>query len=99
MGTRVYMVNCASCHGLESVTNNQESAPSLGMIFNRKVGTDLNFFNYTKSLQDKSFFWTTKNLYNFFANPSSMLPGTSCGLAFKPLKSESDRADLITFLR
>lgn len=82
------MVNCAGCHALESITNNQDTAPSLGLIFNRKVGTDLNFFNYTKSLLDGRLFWNSLNLYNFFAEPNNLLPGNRCGLMLKPMKDE-----------
>ncbi len=32
-------------------------------------------------------------------NAKAMIPGTTCGLAVKPLISEEYRADLITFFR
>ena len=82
----MFQINCAGCHTLESTTNKQDNAPALGLIYNRKVGTDLNYFNYSNSVLEKSFFWSSKNLYNFMANPSSLLPGNKCGLSFKPLK-------------
>ena len=69
------------------------------MIFNRKVATDLDYFHYTKAAINKSFYWTTKNLFKFMADPESLIPGTRCGLAMKPLTQEGDRADLVTFLR
>ena len=69
------------------------------MIFNRKVATDINYLNYSRAAIDKTFFWTAKNLYKFMLDPLKMIPGTRCGLVMKPLVSESDRADLVTFLR
>jgi len=32
-------------------------------------------------------------------DPLKMIPGVRCGLVMKPLTNESDRADLVTFLR
>lgn len=93
------MVNCSGCHSLQNTTNNQDNGPSLGLIYNRKVGTDINFFNYSKSAIDKSFYWSSKNLYKFMQNPNELIPGTKCGLNYKPIKNMSDRADLLTFLK
>lgn len=59
------MVNCASCHSLDSVTIQQDPAPSLGLIYNRKAGTDTNYWNYSKPILDSNFFWNNKNLFNF----------------------------------
>jgi cytochrome c2 len=80
------MVNCSGCHSLETVTNTPDNGPTLGLIFNRKVATDLDYFHYSKSAIDKNFYWTTKNLYKFFSDPYSLIPGTRCGVAMKPLK-------------
>ncbi len=93
------MINCASCHALETVTNSVDNGPSLGLIFNRKVATDLNYVNYSNAAIAKSFYWSTKNLFKFMADPQAMIPGTRCGVVNKPIKSEADRADLITFLK
>lgn len=87
LGSRVYMVNCSGCHSLEMLTNNSDSAPTLGLIFNRKAATDLNYFHYSNTAIAKTFYWTTKNLFKFMADPESLIPGTRCGLAMKPLKS------------
>lgn len=93
------MVNCASCHSLETTTNTVDNGPSLGLIFNRKVATDINYLHYSRAAIDRNFFWTAKNLYKFMFDPLKMIPGTRCGLALKPIASESDRADLVTFLK
>jgi cytochrome c len=99
LGSRVYMVNCASCHSLETTTNNVDSGPTLGLIFNRKVATDINYLHYSKAAIEKSFHWSTKNLYNFLIDPFKLIPGTRCGVGYKPVKSESDRADLVSFFK
>ncbi len=95
LGSRVYMVNCASCHALETVTNTVDNGPSLGMIFNRKVATDLNFYNYSNAAIAKSFYWSTKNLFNFI--PSN--PILRCSLRKKRLQDRTFLIGLRTPLR
>jgi cytochrome c2 len=51
------------------ITNNSDSAPTLGLIFNRKAATDINYFHYSNSAIAKTFYWTTKNLFKFMADP------------------------------
>lgn len=98
-GSMVFMKNCASCHSLQPIDPKPSKAPSLGLIYNRKVGSNPSFDIYSNHLLKANFFWTGKNLYNFMANTSSLVPKTNCKLASHPLKSEEDRADLLALFR
>lgn len=84
---------------MEAVDPKPRRGPSLGLIYNKRVGSNLNYDYYTDSMLKRSFFWTAKNLYAFMANPQALVPKTSCGLVKNPLTSEEDRADLITMFR
>lgn len=95
----VFTKHCFVCHSLEAVDPKPRKGPSLGLIYNRRVGSNINYEHYTDSMLKSSFFWNDKNLYNFMANPQALVPKTSCGLAKFPLASEEDRADLITMFR
>jgi cytochrome c len=91
------MAVCASCHGLEHVSVEKKVGPSLGLVYNRKAGSDVLYHNYSETLVKSDKYWTPKNLYRFMYNPSVFMKGTTCGA--RALKSEEDRADLIEFLR
>ena len=95
----VFTKNCLSCHSLEVDDVRQKIGPSLGLVYNRKAGSHLNYPNYTKSMLNAEIYWSPLNLYRFMADPESMVKGTRCGLISRPIKSEEDRADLITLLR
>lgn len=73
--------------------------PSLGLIFNRKAGANTNYETYSLDLLKSTFYWSSKNLYNFMYDTKSLLPNTKCRLATKPLKSEEDRADLLALFK
>ena len=93
------MKNCANCHSLEGVDPKPMKGPSLGVIYNRRVGSNPNYDYYTDNMLKSTFFWSPLNLYRFMADARSLVPKTSCFLAKKALTSESDRADLITMFR
>lgn len=73
--------------------------PSLGLIYNRRAGSNTNYESYSDSMLKSTFFWSAKNLYKFMANTRSVIPDTRCWLQKHPLNSEEDRADLITLFR
>jgi cytochrome c2 len=95
----VFMKNCSQCHSLEAVDPKPKRGPSLGLIYNRRVGSNVDYEHYTNSMLKSAFFWSPLNLYKFMADPSSLVPKTTCGLSKHPLTSESERADLITMFR
>lgn len=95
----VYMQNCASCHSLEAIDPRPSRGPSLGLIYNRKAGSNTSFETYGMDLLKANFYWTARNLYNFMGNTKLLLPKTNCWLATHPLRDESDRADLLALFK
>jgi cytochrome c2 len=87
------MMHCAKCHGLEHLSNEKKIGPSLGLMFNRKAGSDLSYRNYSHVLANSKIYWTANNLFRFMYNPTVFIMGIKCS-GFT-LKSEEDRADLI----
>jgi len=88
-GSMVFMKNCATCHTLEAIDIRPMKGPSLGLIYNRRAGSNTNFEQlYTNEMVKANFYWTSRNLYNFMANPTSLVPNTLCKLKIKPLTSE-----------
>ena len=98
-GTMVFMKNCGGCHSLDAVDVKDMRGPSLGLIYNRRVGSNTNYESYSDSMLKSTFFWTAKNLYKFMANTHTLIPDTRCWLKKHPLHSEEDRADLITLFK
>ena len=41
------MKNCAGCHSIEGVDSKPMKGPNLGVIYNRRVGSNSNYENYT----------------------------------------------------
>lgn len=94
------MTNCASCHGLESSSVSNNFGPALGMIYNKKMGSDPEYSGYSDTLVASNRFWSARNLFRFMYNPQQLMRGITCPVSKEGgLKSEQDRADLIQFLR
>jgi cytochrome c2 len=84
----VFMKNCATCHSLEAVDVRDMKGPSLGLIYNRRVGANTNYVSYSDKMLKSTFFWSAKNLFRFMANPNSLVPDTACWLRKHPIYSE-----------
>lgn len=91
-GKSVY-ARCAACHDLN--TGATRLGPSLKGVVGRTSGTMPNF-NYSEALKDKAVVWNAQTLDAFLGGPAKFAPGNR--MAFPPLASPQDRADLIAFL-
>ena len=65
---------CAECHSFE--INAPGAAPSLGMVYQRRVGSS-DFTGYSPALRSVSSSWTRSELRRFLDDPQSYAPGTS----------------------
>ena len=45
------------------------SGPSLGLIYNKKMGSDPFYTRYSNIMIEANLFWTEKNLFKFLKNP------------------------------
>lgn len=99
-GSRVFMTYCSPCHTMDSISIEGSRGPALGLIFNRRAGSDVKYEGYSEVMTKTKLYWTARNLYHFMYNPQSVVSGTICSIMRGVgLKSEEDRADLLTFLQ
>lgn len=85
---------CAACHKLEEGAN--ATGPSLHALVGRPVDA-IPDFNYSGALEQVGEVWTPENLFTFLKSPKAAAPGTSMG--FVGLKKDTDRANIIAFLK
>ncbi len=85
---------CASCHTFDS-GGPSRAGPNLYGIVGRKAGA-VSGYAYSSALAEKGQ-WGFAELDAFIANPKAYVPGTK--MAFAGIKSPTQRADLILYLR
>jgi cytochrome c len=96
IGERIYK-KCVACHSIVDAAN--RLGPSLFGIVDKKVGAAE---SYAYSAAFKTFastgaVWDDKTLDAWIANPKAVVTGSK--MAFVGLKKETERADLIAFLK
>jgi cytochrome c len=86
---------CAACHTFDQGGANGVG-PNLWDIVNRAIASHEGF-NYSAALRELGGDWTYERLDHFIENPNSFAPGTA--MAFRGLGDETQRMDLIVYLR
>jgi len=96
-GERVFK-RCAMCHTLEKDAGNR-IGPNLWGMFSRPVAS-VEDFRYSQAMQEKAGeigTWDEESLDAYLTRPRDYVPGTN--MAFAGLRKESDRANLIAYLK
>lgn len=89
---------CTQCHTPEKGGPNK-AGPNLWDVYGG-VRAHLDGFKYSDTLQKakaEGLKWDAESLNKFIANPRTYVPGTA--MAFAGVKKETDRADIIAYLR
>jgi cytochrome c len=89
---------CRACHQVGEGAKNVVG-PILNNIVNRPAGT-IEGYNYSQANKEagqKGLVWTEENLFKYLENPAAFMPKTK--MAFAGIKDESDRKDLIAYLK
>ena len=93
-GKKVYR-KCKACHTIASGAKHRVG-PNLYQIINRKAGS-AEGYRYSKSMKSSEIIWDENNLSLYLINPRKFIKGTK--MAFAGLKKETDRADVIHYIK
>ena len=93
-GRRVF-ARCRSCHTLAEGGPDM-TGPNLWGVFGRPVGSREGF-RYSDAVQAADFTWDAEQLNGWLTAPRDFLPGNR--MAFAGVPDETDRRDLIAYLK
>ena len=89
---------CTACHDAGAAVN--KVGPHLVGIIGRPAASVSNYTNYSDAMKqaaDKGLKWDQATLAAYLAAPKKMIPKTR--MAFSGLKTETDIADVIAYLK
>ncbi|MEG6508697.1 cytochrome c family protein [Methyloligella sp. 2.7D] len=99
-GKEIFNAKCAMCHQVgEGATT--VVGPELNGIVGRKAAS-IEGFSYSqgmKKLGADGYTWTEAHLDEWIKDPKAMIPDSMMSMAFAGLPDETERADVIAYLK
>lgn len=92
-GEKIYK-RCQACHVVDKETN--RVGPHLVGLFGRQAGS-VEGYRYSSAMQESGITWGEETLDKYLADPKGFIPKNK--MAFAGLKKESDRQDVIAYLK
>ena len=92
-GEKVFK-KCKACHVVDSEKN--RLGPNLVGLFGREAGS-VEGFKYSKAMAESGITWDETTLDEYLTDPKGYVPKNK--MAFRGLKKEQDRADVIAYLK
>ena len=86
---------CISCHSVAANTP-KKVGPHLGGLIGRQAGSVADF-SYSKAMRDSGVVWNEETLAKYIERPSDFIKGGK--MVYAGMRKESDRADLIAYLK
>lgn len=93
-GEKVFK-KCKVCHSLDAGKNKQ--GPSLHGVIGRTSGTAEGFKKYSDAMKEAGIVWDETTIAEYLADPKAYVPKNK--MAFKGLKKEQDRLDVIAYIK
>lgn len=93
-GEKVFKKQCKKCH---KISDDMKKAvgPNLYGVVGRAAGS-VDGFKYSSAMTDSGLTWDAETIDKYLADPKGFVPKNK--MAFKGLKEESDRADVIAYI-
>eukprot|EP00916_Digyalum_oweni_P026865 GHVL01044090.1.p1 GENE.GHVL01044090.1~~GHVL01044090.1.p1 ORF type:complete len:136 (+),score=15.40 GHVL01044090.1:57-410(+) len=93
-GAKLFKAKCAQCHSIDKGGATKQG-PALYGFYGRQSGQG--GYQYSEANKNSGIIWTDKHLWEYLVNPKKYIPGTK--MAFAGMKKESEREDLIAYLK
>jgi len=94
-GKNIFRKKCMTCHTIDK-GGKARTGPNLWAIIDRPKGAAENF-RYSNTLKHMGGVWSEADIMSFIAGPRTFVADTK--MTFAGLKKESDRANVMAFLR
>lgn len=94
LGKKIY-TRCRACHTLDA-GGRHKVGPNLHNIFDRAAGS-AEGYAYSKAMVASDIIWTDETLSAYLERPSAYIPKNK--MAFAGLRKQSDRDNLIAYLK